>query len=400
MATGLATGLATALFRNLTASFRGLPALPATAALAALGIGLAIGAAACGSSSDATQSESLAANQATAVPSDGDSSDGNSSGSDSAEGTPGATSDDPSTSPPSEPVNLSYEVVAIYPHDKARFTQGLEYFNGKLYESTGIVGESSLLVNDLSQLAAAQRCTDGCCDDGCAEAELSVLGNPDHFGEGFTRVGDRIIWLTWRAGIATSYDIDTFEPLGTFGYEGEGWGLCHSPGNHKDHLIKSDGTNKLKLLTEDQLLEAGEVIVADFYPPSQTEESRGSNSLAGAGAGERQSASIDRLNELECVDELVWANVWQSDVIFVIDPGVDAAAEDADAMRATHRGEVVAVADMSGLISPHPAAADADAVLNGIAYRPDTDTFLITGKRWPAIYEVRFDTEAISRRGR
>jgi len=164
-------------------------------------------------------------------------------------------------------------------------------------------------------------------------------------------VDDRLIWLTWQAGTAIVHRSGTLEPVGSFDYAGEGWGLCHDG----TRLVMSDGSSTLT-----------------FRHPV-TFEVLGSASVARA-----DGSPVTRLNELECVGRQVWANVWLTDRIVVIDPAT---------------GAVEAEADMAGIISPHPAITDTDNVLNGIAYRPDTGTFLITGKRWPAVFEVRFQPQ-------
>ena len=176
-----------------------------------------------------------------------------------------------------------------------------------------------------------------------------TAADPKHFGEGLALVDDRLIWLTWQAGTAGVYDQDTLEPIGSFTYSGEGWGLCHDG----TRLVMSDGSNMLAFRHPETFEVLGSV------PVTQADGS-----------------PVNQLNELECIGDDVWANVWLTDRIVVIDPAT---------------GAVIAEADMTGLISPHPVLADNNNVLNGIAYRPDTGTFLITGKRWPSIFEVRFN---------
>ena len=225
--------------------------------------------------------------------------------------------------------------MAAHPHDTSSFTQGLLWSDGLVFESTGLRGQSVLRAVDLPT--------------GRVQAEAAA--DPRHFGEGLALVGDRLVWLTWQAGAATVHRSDTLEPTGSFAYAGEGWGLCHDGAR----LVMSDGSSTLT-----------------FRHPA-TFEVQGSVSVARA-----DGSAVNRLHELECVGRQVWANVWLTDRIVVINPAT---------------GAVEAEADMAGLISPHPVLTDADNVLNGIAYRPDTGTFLITGKRWPAIFEVRFESQ-------
>lgn len=228
---------------------------------------------------------------------------------------------------------LTYQVVASHPHDTSAFTQGLLWSDGLVYESTGLRGESVLRIVDFPTGRVLQE----------------TAADPRHFGEGLALVGDQLIWLTWQAGTATVHHRDTLEQSGSFTYSGEGWGLCHDG----DRLMMSDGSNTLTFRhpTTFEVMSTVTVTRADGSP-------------------------VNRLNELECVGDDVWANVWLTDRIVVIDPDT---------------GAVIAEADMAGIISPHPALTDSNNVLNGIAYRPDTGTFLITGKRWPTIFEVRFE---------
>ena len=224
-------------------------------------------------------------------------------------------------------------MLATHPHDTSAFTQGLLWSDGLVYESTGLRGQSVLRMVDLPSGRVVQE----------------TAADPQHFGEGLALVDDQLIWLTWQAGTAGVYHQDTLEQTGSFTYSGEGWGLCHDG----DRLVMSDGTNTLT------------------FRHSNTFEVLGSVPVTWA-----DGTPVNRLNELECVGDDVWANVWLTDRIVVINPDT---------------GAVIAEADMAGIISPHPADADSNDVLNGIAYRPDTGTFLITGKRWPAIFEVRFE---------
>jgi glutamine cyclotransferase len=157
----------------------------------------------------------------------------------------------------------------------------------------------------------------------------------DHFGEGLTVVGDRLIQLTWQEGIAHVADADTLAPLDTWRYDGEGWGLCHDG----DRLVMSDGSATLRFRDADTFTETGAIEVT------------------------RDGEPVTRLNELEC-------NVWGATDIVAIDPA---------------SGEVRAVVDASALV---PDGVDGDAVLNGIARRPGRETFWLTGKLWPVLYEV------------
>ncbi|XVS64994.1 glutaminyl-peptide cyclotransferase [Actinosynnema sp. CA-299493] len=232
--------------------------------------------------------------------------------------------------PPSGPTGgpTRFEVLGTLPHDPGAFTQGLELVDGVLYEGTGLEGQSSLRRLDPSS----------------GELEQRVDLPEPLFGEGITVVGDRIWQLTWRDGVAIERDRDTLEEVRRVTYEGEGWGLCRDGGR----LVMSDGSDELA-----------------FRDPTSFAET-------GAVAVRRDGRPVTRLNELECVDGQVWANVWQTDEVVRIDP--------AD-------GRVTATVDLGGL---RPAGVPVSDVLNGIAAVPGTDEFLVTGKNWPTIFRIRF----------
>jgi glutamine cyclotransferase len=224
---------------------------------------------------------------------------------------------------------LTVEVVSERPHDPRAFTQGLLLREGKLYESTGGFGTSSLRRVEPRT--------------GEVEARVEL---PDRlFGEGLAEVGDRLIQLTWQAGEALVWDAESLEALAGFRYEGEGWGLCFDG----DRLVMSDGSDRLT-----------------FRNPTTFEiEGRVRVSVDGRALG--------RLNELECLEGWVWANIWQADQIVRIDP---------------FTGRVDTVVDASGLLSTEERS-QAD-VLNGIAWDPENRTWQVTGKLWPKLFEVRF----------
>ncbi len=225
------------------------------------------------------------------------------------------------------------EIIEWLPHDPEAFTQGLEVAGGTMYESTGLWGQSSL--------RAVSTAT------GEVVTQVDLAG--DLFGEGLTVIGDEVVQLTWRSGTALVYDRSTLELTGEHTYQGEGWGLCLSG----DVLIMSDGSSRL----------------ARRDP--QNFELLGTVTVTAPGYGGR----LDYLNELECVEGLVIANVWQTDGLLVIDP---------------ESGRLVAAIDAGPLVgdasrnSPH----DID-VLNGVAFDPDTATLWMTGKLWPRLYRVR-----------
>ena len=171
------------------------------------------------------------------------------------------------------------------------------------------------------------------------------LGN-EFFGEGLTIVGDYLLQLTWRNGIVNIIDIDSFEIVNVFSYEGEGWGLCFDG----EFLYMSNGSNSLTVRDPSSFVIVKEIPVRNNGNPVQA------------------------INELECVGDIIYANIWQTDTILKID---------------NESGNVLATIDASGLLtSDESASAD---VLNGIAYNHDSETFLITGKLWPAMFEVTFE---------
>ncbi len=234
------------------------------------------------------------------------------------------------STPGSGPVDgpTGFEVLGTVPHDPGAFTQGLELVDGVLYEGTGLEGQSSL-----------RRV-----DPGTGEVRQRVDLPDPLFGEGITVVDDRIWQLTWRDGVAIERDRDTLDEVRRVTYEGEGWGLCRDG----DRLVMSDGTDELAFRDPTSFAEIGTVAVR------------------------RDGRPVTLLNELECVDGQVWANVWQTDEVVRIDPAT---------------GRVTATVDLSGL---RPADVPADKVLNGIAAVPGTDEFLVTGKNWPTIFRIRF----------
>ncbi|WP_048876841.1 glutaminyl-peptide cyclotransferase [Saccharomonospora saliphila] len=228
------------------------------------------------------------------------------------------------------PERLGVEVVEVLPHDPDAFTQGLEIAGDTLYESTGLVGESTLRAGPV----------------GAEPTAVASLEEP-LFGEGITVVGDRVWQLTWRGGVAVEWDRETLTERRRADYSGEGWGLCHQPG--RERLVASDGSPTLTFRDPDDFSRIGSVTVTD----SGTE--------------------VDELNELECVGDEIYANVWHSDDILRIDP---------------ESGTVTARIDASGLLDP-AERQDAD-VLNGIAAYGDSGYFLLTGKLWPKMFKVRF----------
>lgn len=232
-----------------------------------------------------------------------------------------------------EPVVLDVVVVSELEHDTAAFTQGLEIYGGRLFESTGAPGNRSSSIREL--------------DRGTGRVLRLHEIRDDVFAEGLTFVAGQIYQLTWRDGVAFVRDRDDLSEVKRFTYAGEGWGLCYNG----TVLVMSDGSAQLHFRDPVTFGRVGNPVTVTL-------------------GGEELSS----INELECVGADVYANVWQTDTIVKIDPAT---------------GHVTAVADASGIGLPRPS--DPDAVLNGIAWDPMTQTFLITGKDWPVMYEVRFE---------
>ena len=228
-----------------------------------------------------------------------------------------------------EAQQLTPEIVERYDYDPALFTQGLEVEDdGTLLVSTGQYGSSGMY-----------RIT----PEGDVVQEVSL---PEaYFGEGMTRVGDSLWQLTWQEGTAFRRDAASLETTDTAHYDGEGWGLCATD----DTLIFSDGSAELRRMDPDTLAELERFEVT------------------------YQGAPVDGLNELECVGDDIYANIFTTTDIVRID---------------ATSGNVTAIIDASSL--PNNADDDINNVLNGIAHIPGTDEFYLTGKRWPDLYRVRF----------
>ncbi|MEA2562641.1 MAG: glutaminyl-peptide cyclotransferase [Acidobacteriota bacterium] len=242
---------------------------------------------------------------------------------------PGQGAPAPQPTPaPQGPQRLMVKVISTRPHDTSAYTQGLVWHEGRLFESAGMYGESTLRE----------------VDPATGEVRRRVDLPRQYFAEGLARVGDRLIQITWQEGVALVYRLSDFQTVGEHRYTGEGWGLC----NDGTRLVMSDGSDRLTFRDPETFASVGEVRVR----------------MGGA--------PVDRLNELECVDGAVYANIYETEDIVRIDPAT---------------GEVTAVIDASGLLTAADYEAGAE-VLNGIAWMPETKRFLITGKHWPLMFEV------------
>lgn len=233
-----------------------------------------------------------------------------------------------------EPAVMNYTVTNTYPHDTAAFTEGFEFHDGVLYESTGMRGTSWLSRSDLKT--------------GKILAKVNLA--KEFFGEGITILNGKIYQLTWEENKCFVYDSATLKKTGEFTYEGQGWGLT----NDGKHLIMDNGNNNLYFRDPETFKITETVGVVD------------------------NNGGVSSINELEYVDGFIYSNVWMKDVILKIDP---------------KSGRVVAKADFSGFKekSFQGAYYDKADVLNGIAYDKANKRFLITGKYWAKVFEVKFN---------
>ena len=230
----------------------------------------------------------------------------------------------------SEPKVREYklEVVAEYPHDTDSYTQGLFFHEGQMYESTGVHGKSTFRKVEL--------------ETGKALKKLNF--DKKYFVEGSVVLGDNLYILTWETKTAFIYDAETLEYRSTWKYPREGWGIT----TDGKQLIASDGSANLFFMNDQFALDRKQLVTIEGRP-------------------------VRWLNELEYIDGKVWANVYTSDEIVIINP---------------KNGYVEGVVDCRGLLPKSLYGPETD-VLNGIAYNPDTKKLYLTGKNWPKLYEVR-----------
>jgi len=231
------------------------------------------------------------------------------------------------------PKLFDYKILNIYNHDISSYTQGLEFHNDILYESTGLNGFSSLKKIDLF--------------NGNKIIDTKFLGN-EFFGEGLTILDQRIIQLTWKNKVGFIYDLNSMNMIKSFNYNKsiEGWGLA----NDGEYVYKSDGTEKIWILDPETLQEISYIEVVT------------------------NNKKVKNINELEIVDDIIYANTYQfnKDVVLAINK---------------NSGEVLGIINFQDLrekVKDHP---DLD-VLNGIAYYEKNNSFFMTGKKWNKIFEV------------
>jgi glutamine cyclotransferase len=233
------------------------------------------------------------------------------------------------------PAIYTYEIINSFPHDTKAYTQGLEYYNGFLYETTGRRGQSTLRKVEIKTGKVLQK------------TDL----NDKYFGEGMTILNNKIYWLTWQAKKGFVYDLTTFKQEKEFNYNmsKEGWGLT----NNGSELIKSDGSNKIWFLDTETLKEKRSIQVY-------------TNKYA-----------LDNLNELELIDGKIYANKYQKNAIIIID---------------AKTGVVLGVANLSGLkkeMEKTQKLVPEDEVLNGIAFDTKNNKLYVTGKNWGKLFEIK-----------
>lgn len=229
-----------------------------------------------------------------------------------------------------EPTRLEYTVINTYEHNTDHFTQGFLFHEGRLYESTGLYGESQLIRY---------------ADDFSAPRIRRAL-EPRYFGEGIAVHQGQLYLLTWQSQTGFVYDPSAFAPLGSFNYQGQGWGLT----SDGETLWMSNGSATLNQIDTNGDVLGSLLVTIDNRP-------------------------LDRLNELEYVEGLIIANRWYDNSIYLID---------------STNGEVTAQIDLSELAIPQLSGRP-ENVLNGIAWNPETQTLWITGKNWSQIYELEVE---------
>ena len=238
------------------------------------------------------------------------------------------------------PAPLIFTVKNVYPHDPTAFTQGLEFYKGKLYEGTGELGKSRLRIVDLKS--------------GVAEFDHLMTDN-SLFGEGITIFKEKLYQLTWKNNKIFVYNLsDLKTPVSTLNWNREGWGAT----NDGENIIISDGTSKLYYVQPDEASKEMKVLKIVTVM----------NNLG----------EVGYLNELEYVEGFIYANIWFSNDIIKIDPAT---------------GHVVGIMNLAGLLKQYVPTANfnPENVLNGIAYDSTSNNLLITGKHWPKLFELEIN---------
>ena len=224
---------------------------------------------------------------------------------------------------------LGYKVVAKFPHSTDSYTEGFFYLDGMFYEGTGLKGHSELLVTQPETGKVLQK--------------LDLAS--EYFGEGIVDWGPNLYEWTWQSHVCFVYDRFSLRMVKQFSYTGEGWGMTRTA----TQIITSDGTSTLRFRDPATFKEVRHVVVKDG------------------------KQAVEQLNELEFIKGEIYANVWHSDRIARISP---------------RDGHVIAWIDLAGLL-PEDQKINAESVLNGIAYDAQHDRLFVTGKQWPAIFEIK-----------
>ncbi|MEO6135268.1 MAG: glutaminyl-peptide cyclotransferase [Ginsengibacter sp.] len=236
------------------------------------------------------------------------------------------------------PSPIMFEVNSVYPHDVTAFTQGLEYHNGKLYESTGEFGKSRVRIVDIKTGSSL---------------EDHLVQDANIFGEGITIFKDKLYQLTWQDQKIFVYNLnDLSKIINTINWSRQGWGIT----NDGTNLIISDGTSKIYYVA----------------PVENSNEMKIVKILTVV----NNLGEVDSLNELEFINGFLFANVWLTDQIVKID---------------TANGHVVGTLNFKGLLQQYDPGVQVseEAVLNGIAYDSVSDKLFITGKKWPKLFEIK-----------
>lgn len=231
-------------------------------------------------------------------------------------------------------LRINYTILQRYPHNRANFTQGLFIDNNIIYESTGLEGRSKIVKYHSGKLAL--------------KAFDSMKNAPDIFGEGIALCNGSLYQLTWKNHIVYQYDPTTLKRKSEFTYPIEGWGLCADDNN----LIASDGNSFLYFIDPATFSIINRLPITDAGVP------------------------VPNINELESVGDLVIANIWQTDRIIFINK---------------HTGNVIAYTNCARLTEENKSQFGDIDFLNGIAYNPQDQTLLITGKLWGWVYKIRLD---------
>ena len=230
----------------------------------------------------------------------------------------------------------TYEVVNTYPHDPRAFTEGLFFYNGFLYESTGQEGKSDLRKVELETGKVVQR----------------YALSPDSFGEGTTILNGKIYQLTWQQGRGFVYDAETFKLLREFTYSGEGWGMT----NDGTNIYMTDSTHVIRVVDPETFKTIKTLVVFND-----------------------DGKPLMKINELEFIKGELWSNVWHSE---------DIGKPNHIARIDPNSGKLLGWIDLDG-ISPEDVRRDPENTLNGIAYDANNDRIFVTGKNWKKLFEIK-----------